>query len=192
MSDKNSDNGLIKDIGNSSESTVSELINSVMSCVEATASLNAGGGTITRADLIQEGLIGALNAALSFDESKGASFQTYANRCIFNSISSAVSKGSSTKQKIINGYIPLEDVGTALEGTQDDPESIVTMNENIAAIENCIDTKLTDLEKDVLLLHIADESYEQISKKLGITNKAVANALCRARQKIKEEINHNL
>lgn len=188
MPDYRNDYELISAATAGDESAMSQLIKSVMPCVEANASLNAGSGAITRYDLIQEGLIGAINAIFSFDESKGAKFSTYAEKCISNSISSAVKKNSRQKQQPLNTYVPLEDVENSLVGNSGNPESVVSMEESVGMIQSCIDTKLTPLERDVLMLHIADDSYEQISDKLGINTKAVGNALSRARQKIKAEI----
>lgn len=189
MPDYDSDIELIQAARAGDESAMSYLIKSVMPCIESVASLNAGSGAITRYDLIQEGMIGAVNAIFSFDEAKGAKFSTYAQRCISNSISSALRNNSRNKQQPLNTYVPLEDIENSVAVVSGNPESVVSMEENVDSIYNCIETKLTALERDVLLLHIADESYEQISKKLGINTKAVGNALNRARRKIKEEIN---
>ncbi len=191
MPDFHSDNQLIQAATAGDEGAMSHLIKSVMPCIEAAASLNAGGGAITRSDLIQEGLIGAVNAIFSFDESRGASFCTYARRCIENSISTAVRNSTRRKQQPLNAYVPLEDVENSLIETAGNPESVVSMEESVGVIQSCIDQKLTALEKDVLLLHIAEDSYGRISQKLGITEKAVGNALSRARQKIKAEIGKN-
>lgn len=188
MPDYNSDKELIQAARTGDESAMSHLIKSVMPSIESVASLNAGDGAITRFDLIQEGLIGAVNAIFSFDENKGAKFSTYAQRCISNSISSALRNNSRNKQQPLNTYIPLEDIENSLAGSSGNPESVVFMEENVDIIYNCIESKLTTLERDVLLLHIADDSYEKISQKLGITTKAVGNALNRARRKIREEI----
>ena len=191
MPDFHSDNELITAATAGDEGAMSHLIKSVMPCIEAAASLNAGSGAITRCDLIQEGLMGAVKAIFGFDKSKGVRFSTYAQRCIENSISTAVRNSTRRKQQPLNAYVPLEDVENSLVGNTGNPESVVFMEESVDIIQNCIDTKLTVLEKDVLLLHIAEDSYEQISQKLGITTKAVGNALGRARQKIKAEIGKN-
>ncbi len=170
------------------DGAMSHLISEIMPCIESVASTNAGNGFITRSDLIQEGLIGAINAIFSFDCSKGVKFSTYAEKCILNSITSAVRKHNRQKQKLLNTYVPLEDVENSLCGDSDNPETVVSMEENVDIITSCIDELLTPLEREVLLMHIADCSCEQISERLDINKKAVANALSRARKKIRSEL----
>lgn len=183
-----SDNEMVAAAVAGDEKAMSFLIASVMPGVEASATLNAGNGTITRSDLIQEGLIGAVNAIFSFDASKGIKFSTYAQRCISNRILSVVRDNGREKRQPNNAYVPLEDIQYSVSNNSGNPESVVSMEESVENINNCINTKLTALEREVLLLHIADNSYEQISQKLDITTRAVGNALSRARQKIKAEI----
>ncbi|MCQ2470498.1 MAG: sigma-70 family RNA polymerase sigma factor [Clostridia bacterium] len=188
MPDYRNDNEAVAAAVAGDEKAMSFLIASVMPGVEVTATLNAGDGTITRSDLIQEGLIGAINAIFSFDASKGIKFSTYAQKCISNRILSVVRDNGREKRQSNNAYVPLEEIQYSVSGNSGNPESVVSMEESVENIKKCIDTKLTDLERDVLLLHIADNSYEQISQKLAINTRAVGNALSRARQKIKAEI----
>ena len=191
MPDYQSDNELVTAAVAGDKDAMSALISSVMPAVEVAATMNAGNGTITRSDLIQEGLIGAINAIFSFDSSKGIKFSTYAQKCISNRIYSVVRDNGREKRQSNNSYVPLDEIQNAVSGSSNDPETVISMEENVETIQSCIDTKLTDLEREALLLHIADNSYEQISQKLGINARAVGNALSRARQKIKAEINEN-
>ena len=55
-------------------------------------------GEIDFEDLVQEGLIGLMNAVNYFDKSFGTSFSTFATLCIDRNILSAVRKTLSKKQ----------------------------------------------------------------------------------------------
>lgn len=192
MPDNRNDNELAAAAVAGDKDAMSNLISSVLPSIEVAATLNAGNGTITRSDLIQEGLIGAINAIFSFDASRGIKFSTYAQKCVTNRITSVVRDNGREKRQTNNTYVSLDDVENAVSLGSGNPETVVSMEESVESIKNCIDTKLTELEKNVLLLHIADESYEQISQKLGINARAVGNALGRARQKIRAEIGKDI
>ena len=192
MPDNRNDNELAAAAVAGDKDAMSSLISSVLPSIEVAATLNAGNGTITRSDLIQEGLIGAINAIFSFDASRGIKFSTYAQKCVTNRITSVVRDNGREKRQTNNTYVSLDDVENAVSLGSGNPETVVSMEESVESIKNCIDSKLTELEKNVLLLHIADDSYEQISQKLGINAKAVGNALSRARQKIRAEIGKDI
>ena len=192
MPDNRNDNELAAAAVAGDKDAMSSLISSVMPGIEVAATLNAGNGTITRSDLIQEGLIGAINAIFSYDASRGIKFSTYAQRCISNRIISVVRDNGREKRQTNNSYVSLDDVENSVSLGSVNPESVLSMEESVESIKDCIDTKLTELERNVILLHIADDSYEQISQKLGITTKAVGNALSRARQKIRTEIGKDI
>ena len=56
------------------------------------------------------------------------------------------------------------------------------------ALVRRIASALSRREKQVLLLYLRGLSYAQIAKSLGLTEKAVDNALQRARAKLKAEL----
>ena len=171
------------------DKAVTEIISGLMPCVEATAHLYSQ-SSVPYQDLIQEGLIGAVNSIFSFDASREAGFSTYAQRCISNSIISAVRKGNGKKQSVLNNSVPLDDVSITAEPHKSNPEAIVSMNERIESIYTFISTQLTELERDTILLHIADESIAQIAQKLDISEKSASNALARARKKLNSAFNN--
>ena len=171
------------------DKAVTEIISGLMPCVEATAHLHSQ-SSVPYQDLIQEGLIGAVNSIFSFDASREAGFATYAQRCISNSIISAVRKGNGKKQSVLNNSVPLDDVLITAEPHKSNPEAIVSMNERIESIYTFISTQLTELERDTILLHIADESIAQIAQKLDISEKSASNALARARKKLNSAFNN--
>ena len=70
---------------------------------------------------------------------------------------------------------------------QANPEVVVEMQERMNLLRERINNKLSNLEKDVLKLHIAGHNYNSIAEKLSVTDKTVDNALQRARKKLKEK-----
>ena len=181
-------NDLIVSARSGDKTAIAEIISDLMPCVEATAHFYSQ-SSLPAPDLIQEGLIGAVNAVFSYDESKGVKFSTYAGKCISNSIISALRKANGNKQSVFNNFVPLEDADISADADFANPEALVSMNERIDNIYRVIDTQLTELERDAILLRIAGESIAQIAQKLGINEKAVSNALARARKKLHAAIN---
>lgn len=167
------------------ESAMTEIITLLMPSVEAIASEKECGGSATRHDLIQEGLLGVFNAVFSYDKSREASFATYARICVQNSITSAIRAQSRKKHRPLNSYVPLEDVELSDSLVSSNPETAVSLQEDVLNIMHCIDSELTELEKSVLKRHIAGKSHAQIAEELGISAKSAGNALSRARKKIK-------
>ncbi len=167
---------------------IAQIISSLMPCVEAAAH-SYSQSSLPAPDLIQEGLIGAVNAVFTFDESKGVKFSTYANRCISNSIISALRTANGKKHRALNSFVPLEDVSISADSQTSNPESLISMNERIDNIYHIINTRLTELERSAILLHIAGENTVQTAQKLGISEKSVSNALARARKKLHTALN---
>ena len=58
-------------------------------------------------DLMQEGMLGLLNAVREYDESKGAPFGAFARLCITRKIYSAVKAAASLKHDPLNQSIDL-------------------------------------------------------------------------------------
>lgn len=140
-------------------------------------------------DVVQEGTIGLVKAVRSFDKDKNASFYTYANTCIKNSMYNAL-KHSVTKKKVPpKSKIPFEEEAIEIGGNSlldhtSNPEKILIVQENISAIQTHIQQDLSDLEKDVLFLYLGGFSYVEIANKTNTTQKSVDNALQRVRKKL--------
>lgn len=178
------DNNLVAAACAGDEQAMSAIVKKLMPSVEVQASAHAGSGAITRYDLIQEGLLGVLNAIYSYNPEKNASFPTYAGVCISNSIASAVRAQNRKKHRPLNSFVSLDEIERE-DQLNDDPESIFSMQENMALVFKCIEEELTELERNVVKLHISGKSYEKISGELGVSVKSTDNALARARKKIK-------
>lgn len=151
-----------------------------------------------REDLIQEGMIGVFKAINDYDETKGASFRTFAELCIQRQIITAVKGASRMKHQPLNESLSLnrpvaendENTATLEEiipaGEKSDPEVQLLLQEDLTYITENIDEILTTLELQVWKMYIRGDSYKQIAEKLDKTNKAVDNAIRRAKKKLSE------
>ena len=148
-------------------------------------------------DLIQEGMIGLYKAIRDYDESKEASFRTFASMCINRQMCTAVTTSNRMKHSPLNGYISLdmpvtsekEEDNTKLSdllysAVEQNPEKIFIDWESTDFIESTIGNVLSKYEKQVLLLQMEGLDYIKIADKLGKTAKSVDNALQRIRNKL--------
>ena len=60
-------------------------------------------------DIVQEGMIGLYKAIKHFNNSKTASFKTFASTCIKHQIQSAVRIASSAKNQVLSTAVPIVD-----------------------------------------------------------------------------------
>lgn len=134
-------------------------------------------------DLMQEGLLGLLNAARTFQRERGAKFSTYANVCVTNKITTALFKSNRTG-------LSEEELEKALQsaGIQEDsqtPESILLEKEMARELSRKVRELLTDREWQVFRLFLNGSTYHQMARRLNISPKTVDNALQRVRKKLK-------
>ena len=131
-------------------------------------------------DAVQEGIIGVFSAIGTFSAQRGASFSTYAGVCIQNAITSAARAAGRNKHAPLNTSVPYNET----ESTPG-PEELLVQSERYSQTMQSIGTRLSGLEKQVLLLFLDGSSYGAIAKRLSISEKAVDNALQRVRAKLK-------
>ncbi|MBP5308853.1 MAG: sigma-70 family RNA polymerase sigma factor [Clostridia bacterium] len=133
-------------------------------------------------DVYQEGFIGLLKAVRTYDESKG-SFTYYACLCVNSAVITAVRKYAGNKNKALNDGLPL----SALEGSaaSENPEEIYIEGENRRELLSDIESELSVLERQILLLYLKGLSYSEIERKTGKSFKSVDNALQRIRKKLR-------
>lgn len=136
-------------------------------------------------DLVQEGLIGLMNAVKCYDSSFGASFSTFAYLCIDRNIMSAVKKTLSKKQIPKSALVFIEETSDFESKSFDNPEIALISKENIDLLKSKITEKLSNLEQSVLKLYLNGNSYDKIAKVLNISQKSVDNAMQRLRKKLK-------
>lgn len=136
-------------------------------------------------DLVQDGLMALWGAVQTYDQSKGAAFKTYANRCIDNRIFSGISKVSTKKSipKDLLVYLDGDETVQA-ENSVSPEQSIIDRESYITFVKN-IKNKLSDMELAVLSHHTSGKSYRQIADILHTEVKAVDNAIQRIRKKLR-------
>ena len=145
-------------------------------------------------DLFQEGMIGLFKAIRGYREGRDSSFKSFAFLCVSRSIVTALILANRRKHKALDGYSSLDKYVSpdGEEGNNhlpasylEDPEEIFINNIEREEMEVFLREKLSPFEFAVVQLFIQGFSYREIAKKLGISEKQVDNALCRARVKTK-------
>ncbi|MCD7741046.1 MAG: sigma-70 family RNA polymerase sigma factor [Ruminococcus sp.] len=126
-------------------------------------------------DLFQEGMLGALSAISSFDADRGSA-RAYLMTCAKNKMLSAVKKNSL-----------LTESSDELDETEDAQGEAVRLDrERLATVYHAIEECLTKTECDVLMSYLTGLSYREIAQSIGLSEKAVDNAMQRARRKLRE------
>ena len=111
-------------------------------------------------DLIQEGMVGLLNAIREYDPGKGSSFRTYAETCIRNRILSAIRAAARDKHTPLNHYVsyetPLLDGNTdsyplsASRQPQQNPEDMLISREERRERLGTLKGQLSGFEAQIL------------------------------------------
>lgn len=143
-------------------------------------------------DLLQEGMMGLLTAIRTYRGDRGALFRTFAAVCVRRRIVSAVRSAAGGKHQPLNNGVSLEaalflanQAPLGMVGQrQENPEDLVIHQEALRALEEAIQTQLTELEGQVLALYLSGSSYSEIAKEVSRSTKAVDNAVQRIRRKI--------
>lgn len=134
-------------------------------------------------DAVQEGIIALLRAIQTYDPGRAA-FEPYAAACIRHAQLSARRAAQRKKHEPLLGSIPL---GPETGETSPGPEEIAIQSEEYDAWMRRLDTRLSPFEREVLGMFLDGCGYSQIAAALGRPSKAVENALCRARRKLRAE-----
>lgn len=137
-------------------------------------------------DLCQEGRIALYKAAMSFDESKEASFSTYASVCMTNAMTNFVNKYNSTVSGIVKDEDDIasrQDISSS-DGTEDTAFS--------RQFRELLATRgfagLSEAERKTVFLKVCGYKTSEISEKTGKSPKSVDNTLFRARRKLRSFI----
>ena len=149
-------------------------------------------------DLIQEGMVGLLNAIREYDPGKGSSFRTYAETCIRNRILSAIRAAARDKHTPLNHYVsyetPLLDGNTdsyplsASRQPQQNPEDMLISREERRERLGTLKGQLSGFEAQILDLYLRGLSYVEIASEVDRSPKAVDNAVHRIRRKVAQHL----
>lgn len=139
-------------------------------------------------DFHQEGLMGLLNAVSSYDPERAVKFSTYAEVCIVNRMRSYATKINAKSCKVIS----IDELPEETASQEENPESIYINKEFFSELRNIVEEQLSELERQAFELVIQGATYGEIAVNLGISEKSVANALQRARRKIRCGFSKNL
>lgn len=149
-------------------------------------------------DLIQEGMIGLFKAVRDYRGDRQTSFFTFADICISRQIYTAIQASNRMKHRPLNTYISLYTDGAGREEEEEDwplieqlhslhaesPETMLIDQENVSDLQQDIRKCLSKFEREVMLLYLAGNNYQQIAELMEKPAKAVDNALQRARGKL--------
>ena len=133
-------------------------------------------------DLISEGFLGLLGAVRSYNPEKGT-FAAFASTCIINKMKTAVAKGSANPLPALSlDDSTIEEISDGNPGTED----LIILKEQNSEMMKRVEQLLSEREREVFYLYLSAYSYNQIAEKLGITAKAVDNAITRAKSKLRD------
>lgn len=181
LSDDMSDAALAALAANGSEQAFSELTQRMTPRLCALAVRYRGVSGLEADDLIQEGLLGLLAAVHSYREDVG-DFSAFAVTCMRNRVISAVRRqlplGEFETQTAEDVLQEIPDEGQA------DPERLLIRQEEAKRLMRRLREQLTPLEYTVLIAQTAGKRYREIAAMAGVSEKAVDNALQRARRKL--------
>ncbi len=139
--------------------------------------------TLTEDDWFQEGMIGFLNAVKSYDENAGVLFSSYASVCIKNRLNT-VWRRAKKSENVSSASI--DELYENKHPSVCSPEDDYINNEQYLLAVSDFLNKLSNVEREVFLCYISGYGYQEIARKLGINEKSVDNALCRAKAKLKK------
>lgn len=149
-------------------------------------------------DLIQEGMVGLLQAIREYDAEKDTAFRTYAEICIRSRLYSAIRAASRDKHAPLNHSISLEtpffDKNTdhltygASNLQQKNPEELIIGREEFAECLEKLKGRLSEFEAKILGLYLKGLSYLEIAAEVNRSPKSVDNAVQRIRRKLARRI----
>ena len=147
-------------------------------------------------DLTQEGMMGLIKAMREYDESKEASFRTFAELCIRRRLYSVLRASMRDKHKALNQSVSLNtpdfDSNSYTSGTnnlaQRNPEDFLIDREHTLALLSGVRKQLSEFEAKILGYYLDGLSCREIAETVGKPLKSVDNAVQRIRRKVAQQI----
>lgn len=147
-------------------------------------------------DLLQEGMIGLLQAVREYSADNGAGFVTFASICVRGKMLNAVTAANRKKHKAMEDFVSLDSPdfrdengnGLYAAGRYDNPERLVIERVDANLRIKQIEEILSKFEKEVFRCYLKGMEYREIAEKMGKTPKAIDNAFQRIRKKTKEAL----
>ena len=145
-------------------------------------------------DLEQEALLGFSNAINTYDSDEETKFQTYATLCVRRKLINYIDKYRTTKNHVMKKAISIEklseefgeDFVTFLTDNKRAPLDEIITHESLEEVIKKYGDKLSDSEKEALILSVDGKSNSEIAQIMEVPIKTVYNLLHRARNKLKQ------
>ena len=152
-----------------------------------------------RDDLMQEAMIGFVQAVQDYNPESGKQFKNFAFLCVKRELDSCVKRSNRKKHMILNDAVPInytngedeemvENEALLMErdktGSVITPESLMLEKESCAETSSILADILSKLEYKVLIMRLMGYSYNEITLLLQLENKSVDNAMQRIRKKL--------
>ena len=178
---QNIDTDLLAHAQQGDESALAALIARMMPVIRRGAAECTAPG-LDFEDAVQEGLIGLFHAVRGYEAAEGP-FVAYAGACVRHAQQDARKAALRKKHAPLNNSVPLPDAdGT---DTRPGPEELAITGEQYADTLRRMQTELSDLERRVLIAGLEGKTPAQTARELDLPAKNVANALARARRKLR-------
>ena len=136
-------------------------------------------------DLIQEGMVGLLNAIRKYDPNRDAAFRTFATICIRSRLASAVRAAQGDKHSPLNHSISFEP--PLFDGNDfavESPEDVIIGREELKERLAALKGQLSEFEASILPPYLNGLSCGEIAQRCGRSQKSVDNAIQRIRRKM--------
>ncbi|MGN0649987.1 MAG: sigma-70 family RNA polymerase sigma factor [Oscillospiraceae bacterium] len=130
-------------------------------------------------ELVSDGLDALVNAVNKYSADKG-SFAAFVKVCVGNRMINTVDAAIRRESRLTDDSELIN-----LADNRPSPEELTILKEELTTLNTEMNRILTELERRCLDGVVLGYSYDEIAKKLGIENKAVDNAVARARAKLR-------
>ncbi len=135
-------------------------------------------------DFVQEGLVGLFHAARSYRTDSEGSFAGYAMLVAERRFISIIRRQSALRSVPDTAIVDIDSLTSEPADSSKNPEEELMLREQLSHVYARLRETLSKREFEVLGLYVDGLSYSSIAERLGITTKAVDNALQRVRRKV--------